>query len=190
MRQVALLPGSYLDGPGNSAQPADAVPGLRVDRSRQGVGSWTFTPPLADGLHVSGVPEVQVRAAAPGAQAVALLYDVAPDGTATLLTRGAARLAASGATRVELHAQDWRVAPGHRLGLLLTGADDGHYRPGTTLATVRVDGGALTVPVLRGPHRDDLEGGPGPRIEGRRPFVVDQQTVRDRTSDDGSSSGR
>lgn len=182
---LPILPGTYRDAPGNTADARDlaAVPiAGRVGPSPvQGSGSWTFTPPLETVRHLAGEPAAEVRAPA-GAQVVALLYDVAPDGRASFVTRGAARLEADGTTAVRLLGQDWRFAPGHRIGLLLSGADEHAYRPGTSGRDVAVGGGTLRLPVLRAPAGEPLDGEPGRWFAARRPFAVDPALVAQRTA--------
>ena len=154
--RLALLPGSYDDVPGNRGEPAtpeQAVLAVAPQGAagREGVGTWTFSPPLTRELHLAGVPRLEVDAvAADGANLVALLYDVGPDGRGRIITRGAVRLR-GGRQAFELQAQDWRLAAGHRIGILLSGADDLWYAPTErTLAPVRVAGGALHLPALPG----------------------------------------
>jgi uncharacterized protein len=182
---LPVLPGLFRDAPGNTADARDVPAGpapAGAPSLRQGEGSWTFSAPLEDELHLAGQPVVTVRATAPGAQVVALLYDLAPDHRATIITRGAAVLDADGETSLPLMAQDWRLEPGHRLGLLLSGADESTFYPGRTLQEVRVAGGALSVPALRRARVDDLDGGTNHFIGQRRPFAVDPALVTSRTS--------
>ena len=77
------------------------------------------------------------------ARLVALHYGVSPDGSALLITRGAS-LVGDDSVEVALKPQDWRIARGHRIGLLLRRADDSWYTP-TATTGVPVD--------VRGPGR-------------------------------------
>jgi putative CocE/NonD family hydrolase len=184
---VSLAAGSYLDVHGNSAEAADPTTTCSqqtVDgppkclRTRNGVGSWTFTPALLAAEQISGVPRISVstQTTQPLATVIALLYDVDAAGQGTLLDRGAARLATAGTstTTFDLYPQDWYLAAGHRLGVLLTGADDEWFNPVSTGAVVTVTGGQLTLPVLPRVRTTDLSGGPSAAISDRRPITVPQ----------------
>jgi predicted acyl esterase len=148
-----------------------------------GQGSWTFTQPLPYEIHLAGAPTLQVRASGPAsARLVALLYDVAPDGTAFLISR-AASLLQSGQVNIPLYPQDWRLTAGHRLGLLLTGADDMWWMPDTsTIGPVQIRSGTLTIPALRYLRNHFLPGGPGTDWRDiKRPIQIDPQTIEQNT---------
>ena len=174
----AVRSGSYADLPGNTAdRRSSAVPGLglRGEAPRQGAGSWTFSQPLPRALHLTGVPRLRAELDGPaGAHVVALLYDVAPDGTATLVSRTAAELPVG---PLPLWAQDWRFDKGHRIGLLLSGADDSRWQPGLTGATVSVKGGTLKLPFATKPAGDALDGTTNDAIAARAPFSVPAETI-------------
>lgn len=180
---LGIRPGSYRDVRGNVAGdnvweyslptiPASAAP-------VKGQGTWTITKPLPSEAHLSGVPRVEATAIGPAqARFVALLYDISPDGSAFLITRGAAMLR-SGAVDIELHPQDWRLAAGHRIGLLISGSDDSYWVPTeATGAEVEVESGSLTLPLLRYLRDEFVEGKPGPRWDAvKRPIRIDQGTI-------------
>lgn len=168
---IPLEPGTYLDVHGNSAEKANPVAhcsSVSVDagnpclRTANGQGTWTFTEPLASPLHIVGAPSlsVSVETLVPNANLIALVYDIDGDGLATLVHRGAFLLRAAGASTVtfDLYPQDWNVAAGHRIGILLTGSDDGWFQPISTFTPVVVQGGTLTLPVLPSPRASDLSG--------------------------------
>lgn len=157
---LGLAPGSYTDTPGNSAEAADPTrwcpdgstdQASRCARTGNGKGAWTFGPVLQSGEHLAGTPTItaEVTTALPDANLVALVYDVDPQGTATLLTRGAMVLASAGTQqiRLPLYPQDWLLSAGHRLGVLLTGSDDGWWVPRSTGTTVEVRSGRLQLPL-------------------------------------------
>jgi hypothetical protein len=124
---------------------------------------WTVTPALPHAAHLAGemVLRAQVQTTAPGAQLVATVYDVAPDGSAKLVNRGATALRGSGAQDAEfkLYPSDWRVERGHRIALSLTAGDNGWFTPGVTQQAVKVQGGSLELPLLRHVRDAFLEGG-------------------------------
>ena len=187
---IALKPGSYTDVSGNAS--GDTIPEVRFpspipcDRyPATGRGTWTFTRALPHEVHLAGSPRVKVHAAGPPeARLIALLYDVAPDGQAYMITRGATLLR-SGDVDLTLYPQDWRVTPGHRLGLLISAADESMWRPhGGTGAEVRVESGTLSVPALRFLRDEFVEGGRGRMWDQvKRPIQVDAATVEERESD-------
>lgn len=147
---VPVRAGSFDDAP-------DAVVGGPAR-----AGHWTVTPALPYPVHVAGevVLDATVSSVVPGTHVVARLYDVAPDGLARLVTRGAMATEAAGEqkARFALYPQDWVLAPGHRLAVHLSGGDDNWFSPGVTGTTVDVLGGELTVPVLTLQRDTYLEG--------------------------------
>jgi uncharacterized protein len=149
--RIPVIPGSYPDASGNSA----------ANPTR---GTWTFTHPAPHDLRFSGPYEVavQVETQLPLANMVSLLYDVAPDGTARLIQRGAQLIRPSGSSpvRFDSYPQDWILRAGHRLGLQLSAADATHFFPTYTQQTVTITSGSFSVPFLRVERIPDLEGGP------------------------------
>ena len=133
--------------------------------------------PLAEAVDVVGSPTVQIRAASPTGEAVLFvkLYDVDPDGAATLpdglvapvrLTGLPQTVDAAAPVTVTLPAIVRRVEAGHRLRLVVATSDQAYATPAEpTVYTVAVGGGAVT-PADGGrradPHRrDDLALGAG-----------------------------
>jgi len=167
---LPLRKGSYADKQGNSAEGTSA-----------GTGHWTVTQPLADRAHSAGeiVLRAKVSAAVPEVNVIALVYDIAPDGTASFVARGAATLKEAGAQDVvyKLLPQDWAFAAGNRIGVLLTGSDDSWYTPGITGSTVEVTGGAVEFPMLRFVRDAAIEGGISDGISDARPFKVAETVI-------------
>ena len=152
---MEVLPGSYTDVPGNKGEQGDGPAGscqpkdpryARCVPGPTGVGSWTFTRPLAGDEHLVGTPRLRIdaQAGAP-AQLVALLYDVDPDGEALLITRGATLLPAN---EIDLFPQDWHLEAGHRLGLLITASDGEMFTTRGSGQPVQVRGGSLSVDLV------------------------------------------
>ena len=193
-RQLHLLAGSYEDLPGNSAEapdPSRRCPGsfggvTGCPRVRNGVGTWTFGTPLSAPVHIAGAPRLTVHTETlvPNATLIALMYDLDPQGTATLLTRGATLLRTAGEATVsfDLYPQDWIVGAGHRIGVLLTGSDMGWFAPAHTATTVGVRDGSLAVPVLSEVHDATLDGFLSFAGTQRAPFAVDPATIEARTA--------
>lgn len=119
---------------------------------------WSVSEPLPDGLHMAGIPRASLKLDGPPEAAVAVeLYDIAPDGQALVMTRGIAPVADT--AEVQLLAQDWPIAPGHRLGILITDVVDDVWSHTPSLARVTVTAATLQLPVLTDPRPADLPGG-------------------------------
>jgi hypothetical protein len=166
-RHLPGLRGNKAEAAGPSCQRVQA----RCNpAARTGEGTWTFSAPLARDVHVAGRVQLRARLAAPsGAQVVALVYDIDPRQRATLLTRGAARIGDRGLAAFALYPQYWRLRPGHRIGVLLSGSDDGYFLPGTTGAEVQVASGSLRLPVAAAPWGRTLPGAPSRDVLERTP---------------------
>lgn len=129
--------------------PADATQSYRdlpvaMEEIRQklpGMGGYLRfeTEPLDEPMHISGAPRVELVASSTAAdtQFAALLYDVAPDGTETFLTRGyldarhrdgleKGEDLAPGQESLfqwEMHSRDHHLEEGHRLVLVVASTD-------------------------------------------------------------------
>jgi predicted acyl esterase len=163
---ISVRAGQYLDTANNASGDAVLVPPAppipAQDYPMTGQGTWTFTQPLPYEIHLAGTPRLQVQATGPSiARLVALLYDLSPDGSALMICRGATLLG-TGNVNLTLYPQDWRLTRGHRVGLLVTGADVSEWipQPGTG-STVDVLAGTLAIPALRYIRNRFLDGGSG-----------------------------
>jgi len=187
----SLLSGTYEDDGRNrgSADTSFGPGGAASVQPLQGHGTWTFSPPLEHEAHIGGIPKatIDVTPAAPRSNVVVNLYDVDPDGSATLISRGAALTDAAGPKDVLLWPTDWIFEPGHRIGVLVSGANQDAFTHVPTRTTVTVDGGAVHLPFLSFERVGDLEGEPAPRLETyltRAPFNVAAATITERTNAD------
>ncbi|MGH2962913.1 MAG: CocE/NonD family hydrolase C-terminal non-catalytic domain-containing protein [Solirubrobacterales bacterium] len=123
-------------------------------------GAATFRLPAAggDGYTLMGSPTVVAKLNTSGEfpQIAARLWDVAPDGTQTFVTRGVYRPDGDRNHVFQLHPNGWRFAPGHVPKLELLGQDAPYARPS--------NGAGFTVPVekleLKLPVRDRPGDGP------------------------------
>jgi X-Pro dipeptidyl-peptidase len=125
--------------------------------------------PLASGAHLSGTPSVSLRASVDNryaANLTAVVVDYAPDGTATMVTRGWTdvqnRQSRSRSTPIQqgkeytfdwpLEPDDYVFAAGHRVGLVVVSTDM-HFTlrplPGTEL-TVNPARSSVSLPVVGG----------------------------------------
>ena len=149
---LPLRAGSYADVAGNNATGSGA-----------GEGTWSISEPLPHAAHLAGeaVAKVSVASLVPNTHTVAHLYDIDPTGRAALVTRGAIATADTGAHQrtFALYPEDWVFAPGHRIGISLSGSDDNWYSPGTSGTDVTVTGGSVELPLLRYARDQFIEGG-------------------------------
>lgn len=190
-----LLPGTYADdGTNIGSRDTGAGAGGVAGTGRPfvtGNGTWTFTDVLTHEVHVAGTPTATVDIGAPAvprANIAVNVYDVGPDGRATMITRGAGTLDGAGTEEVLLFPTDWTFAPGHRIAVLVSGANQEAYIHTPTGTTVSVLGGTVSLPYLTVARTEPLPGTPAPRLGTYRlaaPFDV----TADIPSRTNSSSG-
>ncbi|WP_245915265.1 CocE/NonD family hydrolase [Nocardia fluminea] len=119
---------------------------------------WSISAPVTEPVHLAGRATATLALTGPPEATVALeLYDIAPDGRATVITRGIAPVRAESGIR--LLWQDARLATGHRLGVRITNAVDDVWSHTPTDATVTVASARLDLPLLTTPRELDLPGG-------------------------------
>lgn len=153
---------------------------------------WT-SKPLADPVEIVGRPEASLRLAVSTeiATAVVRLLDVAPDGTAALVTKGVLNLTHRDShespaplepgrpytVTVPLDATAWLFEPGHRLGVSLAGADFPNSWPSPRLYRAELELGEetrLMLPVT--PAQDPRLPAPElPSPPAARPLVDSQE---------------
>ena len=188
--QAPVLEGSYEDdGTNLGSEDSAAGPGGQqpVRGAQTGFGSWTFSKALPYDAHILGTPtaKIDVSPMVPRTNLAVNIYDVAPDGTSTMISRGAAMVDEAGNKKVLMYPTDWILKKGHRVGLLVSGANAEAYVHVPTNTTVTVNGGTIGLPFL-GRSRDRyIPGAPAPRLESWKttaPFTVDKATIDDRTN--------
>ena len=105
-------------------------------------GSATYRVPLAAPATLVGLPRVEFAytATAPDFELNSRLWDVAPDGTRTLIDRGAYRGGPdlTGTVAYELFGNAWRLEAGHELELELLQDDSTFLRPDNFPSTITV----------------------------------------------------
>jgi hypothetical protein len=160
-----------LDGPRATESPltdprgpeADPV-GVSLTRGRgcitttrgptPGVATWEV--PVARDFTLLGLPRLTLayRTTAPDLELNSRLWDVAPDGTQTLVTRGAYRAVSPSpggdVADYELFGNAWRLRAGHRLLLEVTQVDAGYLRPDNVPSAATIDSARLELPGRRG----------------------------------------
>ncbi len=119
---------------------------------------WTISQPLEQDQHFSGVSTATLNLeGAPGTTVTVELYDIAPDGQATVITRGIAPVTAT--ANVRLLAQDWPIPAGHRIGVRVTDVIDDVWAHSPTFTRVTVTGGEVRLPLLDIVRNPDIPGG-------------------------------
>jgi len=115
-------------------------------------GHTVYSAPLTNTRTYVGIGTVRVPYTLLGASEAAILsarlFDVAPDDTELLITRGAYRLDTAGAGELELplYGNHWRLRPGHRIRLELTQVDSPTYRLSNAPSTISFPSATLTLP--------------------------------------------
>jgi predicted acyl esterase len=169
---ATLKPGSYTDDTQNNGTGSGA-----------GTGVWTFSAPLPYEAHLAGVPTLQAKVTTtlPNANFAADVYDVDQAGKAILISRQASLVPDDGNVKLTMYGDDWRIAAGHRIGVLLTSSNAEWWDAATpTLQSVSVDSASITLPFLTYTRPDTIEGGPSIKLDEFRkdaPFTVDQATI-------------
>src|SRR4051812_47740583 len=167
----AVRPGDYSDD--------DGVNGTG---SGGGSGIGTFSPPLASDAHLAGEPRLHLDVTSPSDQSnvVADLYDVDPQNRAILISRSASLVGSSGKLDLRMYGDDWLLAAGHRLGLLVTSSNDEWWTHLATHMPVTVTGGTLALPFLRYRRTAKTAGEPSAKLASYRkdaPFTVPAETI-------------
>ncbi len=115
-----------------------------------GVATWRV--PIERDFMLLGMPRLELayEATGPDIQLNSRLWDVAPNGVQTLVTRGAHRVVApgSGEQRVayDLYGNHWRFEEGHELMLEVTGDDSPFFRRDNFPSMITVNTVKLTLP--------------------------------------------
>ena len=141
-----------------------------------GVASYE-SPELASGYTMVGPTRVRVPYEASGGelQLNARLYDVSPDGAATMVDRGFRTLTASrGTAELDLLGNGWRFERSHRIRVELAQDDDPYVKASTIPSSMTLAGVTLSIPVREasatldqaaagggGADEDDPSGGGG-----------------------------
>lgn len=179
----ALRGGTYVDDGGNNGTCDRGSDG--ECSGTVGDGIWSISKPLDQTAQLAGTPQLSVDAAPADANLVADVYDIGPDRMATLVSRGATLTPGSGSTQFELYGEDWRFGAGHRIGVLLTDANDEWWDHGSTDEEVSLSGGAIELPFLPAPRSANLEGEASAKLKDYResaPFELSQSTIDSSTT--------
>ena len=185
---ITLINGTYEDdGENQGSRGGNGAGGTAYPSAKRGHGAWTFSPPLPHDVHVTGIPtaEVILDVEVPRTNVAINVYDVDPDGNATMITRGAAMADTDGVEQVALYPTDWHFEAGHRIGVLVSGANNEAYTHVATGTVVNVVSGKVELPALSYRRVSDLQGEPAVELEAwlvNAPFLVPAATITGRTS--------
>jgi len=136
--------------------------GTYTDNNNSGTaaGYWTYSQPLAHDLRISGEPVVTLTAdtEVPEGNAIVILYDYTPGGSAREISRGAYRFDGDGEVTFTLHPRDHIVRAGNRLAIHVT---SGHpqFLPVPTQRTIGISDASIDVPFLTWERVVNLTGG-------------------------------
>jgi uncharacterized protein len=147
-----------------------------------GAGVWTISPPLPHAVHLAGIPKatVALQPQAPQTNLVVNVYDIGPDRKATMISRGARLVDGAGNAELPLYPSEWTFAPGHRIGVLVSGANAEAWVHTATNTQPSVGGGTISLPLLSTRRTPDQPGLPAPRLttfKQTAPFELDAQVV-------------
>ena len=115
-------------------------------------GVATYLAPVEDNWTMVGLPHLRFsfQTAAPDLELNSRLWDVAPDGTQTLVDRGAYRSVGEAGGAVadyELFGNAWRFEAGHRLMLEIVQDDSTYLRRDNFPSTATISDLTLSIPV-------------------------------------------
>jgi hypothetical protein len=130
---------------------------------------------------------VDVEAPAPNANLAVDVYDVDEKRNATLISRGTYLLNGSGKVSYDLYGNDWKLPRGHRIGVLVTGANAEWWLHAPTGQQVEVKSASITLPFLGCRRTQSIDGNPSIKLEDwleNAPFELDAATIEDNTSAD------
>jgi uncharacterized protein len=156
--------------------------GSYTDSFEESDGVWSFTQPAPYDVRFAGTPvvNVEVTTSAPNANLLARIYDVAPNGDATFVQRGAYLVESpgTGKAKFDLFPQDWVLRKGHRFGVVLTNTDS-WFNPVPTQGTVTIEKGQIELPFLRYERSSNLEGGPAEAQGNIEQTTIDDATIKE-----------
>jgi hypothetical protein len=112
-------------------------------------GAVYYTFANATDMHLLGLPKVALAETLTGTDAVVgiKLWDQAPDGSKTLVSRAAYRLTASGTLTTYLSGNDWVFPAGHSIVLQVTQNDSPYLRTDNEPSSIAWTGLTLDLPV-------------------------------------------
>jgi putative CocE/NonD family hydrolase len=124
----------------------------------------TYSRPVASDVRITGTPSVTLNASATG-EVMVRLWDVAPDGTATMFDENVALIERRGRVAFDLKSADWTLAEGHQLGVQIGTIQSGGWLAEPSGKRISVTGARLSLD-LQDPAGDvATQGAPAPYLE-------------------------
>jgi fermentation-respiration switch protein FrsA (DUF1100 family) len=119
------------------------------------IGTAIYSRPTGAGFTMLGLPTVTARIQTVGefGELDSMLFDVAPDGSERLVSRGAYRLgpSQSGVVTLQLHGNGYAFPAGHTAKLVLLGSDGPYLRPSNDAGfVVQVSDLTVSLPTVGG----------------------------------------
>ena len=156
--ETELRAGTYPDsGSGSGLRPT------------AGQGIWSVSQALPYDAWIAGEPVITagVNTMVPNANLAANVYDISPEGEATMVSRGVSLIRGIGDRTVSftLYGQDWFIPEGHRLGVLISSANTDVFTHVATRQTVTVRHAKIALPFLTYNREQFLDGESTPRLE-------------------------
>jgi predicted acyl esterase len=155
-----LRSGEYTDnGSGSGQDPSEDQ------------GIWSVSQPLPYDAWFSGEPTVkaELSSSAPLVNVAANVYDIDPKGGVTMISRGVQAFIGQGPHQLhlEMYGQDWPIAKGHRIGVLISGADNDEfvYEGTASQLPVTVEDASVSLPFLTFNRTKFLPGEATPRLK-------------------------
>ncbi|MER6513541.1 CocE/NonD family hydrolase [Nonomuraea sp. NPDC001636] len=182
--EAPLSAGAYLDDGGGAAATATTAPSGRWDmehappieplstaekssarQSAAASGSfWTWSTPAAERLRLTGTPRIRLDASTNG-NVMVRLWDVAPDGRATMFDENVALLERRGPVAFDLKSADWTFEPGHRLGVQIGTIESNGWLDVPSGNTIKVSGARLSLDLLSTRHDVPTQGDRSPYLD-------------------------
>ncbi|GAA3235848.1 CocE/NonD family hydrolase [Nonomuraea helvata] len=128
---------------------------------------WTWSTPATRTLRLTATPTVRLNASTSG-NVMARLWDVAPDGTATMFDENVALIEKGGPISFDLKSTDWTFQRGHRLGVQLgtiVETDGWGWLDVPSGNTVKVSGARLSLNVLNARFDVPTQGDRSPYLD-------------------------
>jgi putative CocE/NonD family hydrolase len=107
---------------------------------------WTWSTPASQAIRITGTPRIRLNASTSG-NVMVRLWDVAPDGTATMFDENVSLLEGRGPVSFDLKSTDWTFAQGHRLGVQIGTIDSNRWRDVPSGQTIKVSDARLGLDV-------------------------------------------
>jgi len=108
---------------------------------------WTWSTPAPRTVRMTSTPRITFNAGTSG-NVMVRLWDVAPDGTATMFDENVALLERGGRVSFDLKSTDWTIAQGHRLGVQIGTISSRGWLDVPSGHTITVSGARLALDLL------------------------------------------